>query len=141
MYHKNLQAYKKQNLQADLSVADPHRVIQLMMQGVLERLALAKGAISRRDFEVKSVAISKAQELLIGLQNGLDLSQGKIAEDLYALYDYMKDRLWVASSKLDIDAIDEVVTLMLTIKSGWDQIPEADKQQGFAKRKELGEPK
>ena len=38
MYHKNLQAYKKQNLQADLSVADPHRVIQLMMQGVLEAL-------------------------------------------------------------------------------------------------------
>ncbi len=141
MYQKGLQVYKKHNLQADLSVADPHRVIQLMMQGVLERLALAKGAISRRDFEVKSVAISKAQELLIGLQNGLDLSQGKIAEDLYALYDYMKDRLWVASSKLDIDAIDEVVTLMLTIKSGWDQIPEADKQQGFAKRKELGEPK
>ena len=69
MYQKGLQVYKKHNLQADLSVADPHRVIQLMMQGVLERLALAKGAISRRDFEVKSVAISKAQELLIGLQN------------------------------------------------------------------------
>lgn len=49
MYKKNLQAYKTQSLEAEVSVADPHRVIQLMMQGVLERLAQAKGAISRRN--------------------------------------------------------------------------------------------
>ena len=141
MYHKSLQIYKTKSVDTDMSVADPHRIIQMMMQGVLENLALTKGAMSRRDLEAKSTYISKVQSLITGLQNGLDLSQGEIAENLYALYDYMKERLWTASIKLDIDAVDEVVKLMVTIKSGWDQISETDKQQAYTKRSELGEPK
>ena len=43
MYKKSLKAYTTMNLQAELAVADPHRVIQLMMQVCLERLAQAKG--------------------------------------------------------------------------------------------------
>ncbi|MGL5708203.1 MAG: flagellar protein FliS, partial [Aeromonas sp.] len=58
MYKKSLKAYTTMNLQAELAVADPHRVIQLMMQVCLERLAQAKGSIERRDFEGKSIAIS-----------------------------------------------------------------------------------
>jgi len=139
MYKKNLQAYKTQSLEAEVSVADPHRIIQLMMQGVLERLAQAKGAISRRNFEMKSETISKAQALLNGLQDSLDMSQGKLSDDLYALYDYMKDRLTYASVKLDTNAVDEVANLMITIKSAWDQIPESEKQKGFELRQQQGE--
>lgn len=45
MYNKNLKAYKNNSLQADMSVADPHRVIQLMLQGLQERLAQTKGQL------------------------------------------------------------------------------------------------
>ena len=61
MYHRNLKAYKTTSIEADLVVADPHRVIQLMMQGLLECLAQAKGAIERKDMEAKARTISKAQ--------------------------------------------------------------------------------
>lgn len=40
MYRKNIKAYTTQNLQSELAVADPYRVIQLLMQGCLERLPL-----------------------------------------------------------------------------------------------------
>ena len=49
MYKRNIKAYTAGNLAADLATADPHRVIQLMMQGCLERLAQAKGAIERSE--------------------------------------------------------------------------------------------
>lgn len=139
MYHKNAKAYKRDNLEAELSVADPHRIIQLLMQGVLERLARAKGAMARRDFETKGDAISGCMAILNSLQDSLDLSQGKIAEDLYALYGYMKDKLREASLKLDPDMIDEVANLMITIKSGWDAIPDSEKQKGYQLREQLGE--
>lgn len=139
MYNKNIRAYKSTTLEAELSVADPHRVIQLMMQGLLERLALAKGAIDRRDFEKKAEAISASLALLNALQDSLDLSEGKIPEDLYALYAYMKDRLFDASVKLDKQAIDEVANLMITIKSAWDQIPEEEKQKAYALRQQKGD--
>ncbi|MGY3864860.1 flagellar export chaperone FliS [Aeromonas bivalvium] len=139
MYHRNLKAYKATSIAADLAVADPHRVIQLMMQGLLERLAQAKGAIERQDMEAKSLAVSKAQGLLHGLQDALDMSQGAISEDLHSLYAYMDERIWDASLTRDVVPLDEVMNLMLTIKSAWDQLPEAEKQQGFQMRQQLGE--
>ncbi|MDX7708777.1 flagellar export chaperone FliS [Aeromonas caviae] len=134
MYRKNIKAYTTQNLQAEMAVADPYRIIQLMMQGCIERLAQSKGAIERRDFEGKSIAISKSMALINGLQDALDLSYGKVPEDLFALYDYMKQRLLDASSNMDVEPLDEVGRLMLTIKSGWDSIPLDDRMQALSQQ-------
>ena len=138
MYQKNLKAYKTNILEAEMSVADPHRVIQLMMNGLLERLAMAKGAIDRKDFEAKSIAISKAQALLNGLQDSIDMSQGEISDRLYVLYDYMKNRLMDASINMEKKPIDEIANLMITIKSAWDKIPEEEKQKAYAARQQQG---
>ena len=44
MYNRrNLKAYKTTSLDAELAVADPHRVIQMLMQGALERVAHGVG--------------------------------------------------------------------------------------------------
>ncbi|WP_323952122.1 flagellar export chaperone FliS [Aeromonas caviae] len=134
MYHKHIKAYTTQNLQAEMAVADPYRVIQLMMQGCIERVAQAKGAIERKDFENKSIAISKSMALINGLQDALDLSYGKVPEDLFALYDYMKQRLLDSSRNMDVVPLDEVSKLMLTIKSGWDAIPEEERKQVLANK-------
>lgn len=137
MYRKHIKAYTTQNLQAEMAVADPYRVIQLMMQGCIERLAQSKGAIERRDFEGKSVAISKCMALINGLQDSLDFSYGKIPEDLFALYEYMKQRLLDASRNMDVAPLDEISQLMLTIKSGWDAIPVEEREQALAKQVSL----
>ena len=131
MYRKNIKAYTTQSLQAEMAVADPYRVIQLMMQGCIERVAQAKGAIERKDFENKSIAISKSMALINGLQDALDLSYGKVPEDLFSLYDYMKQRLLDSSRNMDVVPLDEVSTLMITIKSGWDAIPEKERKQAL----------
>ena len=136
MYKKNINAYKSNSLEADMSVADPHRVIQLMLQGLLERLAQTKGAIERKDYQMKSILVSKSMALINGLQDSLDLSYGKIPEDLFALYEYMKSRLLDSSKDMDTAAIDEIMGLVITIKSAWDQIPEAEKQQAYAMRQQ-----
>ena len=139
MYNRNLKAYKNNSLQADMSVADPHRIIQLMLQGLLERLAQTKGAIDRKDYEAKSLAVSKAMALINGLQDSLDLSYGKIPEDLFALYEYMKNRLLDSSRDMDKDPIDEIMGLVNTIKSAWDQIPDSEKQKAYTMREQKGE--
>ncbi len=134
MYRKHIKAYTTQNLQAEMAVADPYRVIQLMMQGCIERLAQAKGAIERKDFEGKSIAISKCMALINGLQDALDLSYGKVPEDLFALYDYMKQRLLDAGLNMAVAPLEEVGQLMLTIKSGWDSIPVDDRIQALSQQ-------
>ncbi len=134
MYNRNLKAYTRSSMEAELAVADPYRVIQLMMQGCIERLAQSKGAVERKDFEGKSIAITKCMALINGLQDALDLSYGKVPEDLFALYEYMKLRLQDASSLMDTAPLDEVAQLMLTIKGGWDGIPLEERAIAFAHR-------
>ena len=134
MYNKNIKAYKVNNLQADLAVADPHRVIQLLLQGLLERLAQAKGYIERREYGKKAESISSILAIINGLQDSLDLSQGEIPENLFALYEYMKNRVMDANMQMDNTPLDEVANLLITIKSAWDQIPDAEKQKAYAER-------
>ncbi len=136
MYQKNIKAYKTNILEAEMSVADPHRVIQLLMNGLMERLAMAKGAIDRKDYEAKAVAISKAQAIINGLQDSIDMTQGEISERLYALYDYMKQRVIDASVNMDKQPLDEVANLMITIKIAWDKIPDEEKQKAYEMREQ-----
>ena len=136
MYQKNIKAYKTNSLEAEMSVADPHRVIQLLMNGLMERLAMAKGAIDRKDYEAKAVAISKAQAIINGLQDSIDMTQGEISERLYALYDYMKQRVMDASINMDKQPLDEVANLMITIKLAWDKIPDEEKQKAYEMREQ-----
>lgn len=138
MYNRNLKAYKSTSLDAEMAVADPHRVIQMLMQGLLERLAHAKGAIERRDYAAKSTSISKAMAIINGLQDSLDLSYGQVPQDLFELYAYMKDRLMDASRDMAVEPIDEVANLMIIIKSAWDQIPESEKQKAFSEQQAKG---
>ena len=130
MYCRNLKAYKKTNLEAELSVADPHRVIQMMYEGLIERLSQAKGAIMRHDYEYKADRISKAVGIINGLQSALDnRSNPELGQRMFALYDYMKELLTKASVSLDTAPIDEVINLILPIKQAWDQIPQDIKEK------------
>ena len=130
MYGRNLKAYKKTNLEAELSVADPHRVIQMMYEGLIERLSQAKGAIMRHDYEYKADRISKAVGIINGLQSALDnRSNPELGQRMFALYDYMKELLTKASVSLDTAPIDVVINLILPIKQAWDQIPQDIKEK------------
>ena len=130
MYGRNLKAYKKTNLEAELSFADPHRVIQMMYEGLIERLSQAKGAIMRHDYEYKADRISKAVGIINGLQSALDnRSNPELGQRMFALYDYMKELLTKASVSLDTAPIDEVINLILPIKQAWDQIPQDIKEK------------
>ena len=130
MYGRNLKAYRKTNLEAELSVASPHRIVQMLFEGLIERLAQAKGAILRKDYEYKADRISKAVGILNGLQMSLDRTKDpELGDRMYALYDFMKEQLNDASLHLKTEPIDEVMRLLLPIKQAWDNIPENVKNE------------
>ena len=51
----------------------------------------------------------------------------------------MKVRMMDASRDMDVGAIDEVMSLMLTVKSGWDAIPVEARDKALAQQK-VGRP-
>jgi flagellar protein FliS len=118
-----LRQYQNVTSQAQTSEATPHRLVQMLMQGTLDRLAQAKGAIQRKDVPGKGLAITRAVALIGGLREGLDMANS--AKDLArvdALYTYMMHRLTEANINTDPKMLDEVAGLMITVKEGWDAI-------------------
>ncbi|KAE9644445.1 flagella export chaperone FliS [Pseudomonas sp. PB103] len=118
-----LRQYQKIGAQAQTSEASPHRLVQMLMEGGLDRIAQAKGAIERKDIPNKGVLISKAIGIIGGLREGLDLdNKAESVGELDSLYAYMMKRLAEANVKTDPKILDEVADLLRTVKDGWDAI-------------------
>ena len=127
-----INAYRKGNLKQDIANADPHKLTLMLMQGALDRIAYAKGAMERREYELKSQYISRVTAILINLRDTLDLKVGgETAENLFALYDYMIERLNLAHVKNDLKMLDEVTNLLTPIRDAWVQIPKEAKQEAY----------
>lgn len=123
-----LKQYQKLGIESEVSHASPHRLIQLLFEGALGRLAAAQGAMERGDIAVKGEMLGKAIGIVGGLRSSLDMDAGELSERLDQLYEYMNLRLLEASSQNDIDKVAEVIQLLKTVKSGWDEIgPQAAK--------------
>ncbi|QBM16410.1 flagellar secretion chaperone FliS [Marinobacter sp. JH2] len=120
-----LQAYQRVNTQTSITDADPHKLIHLLYNGAIERLNMAKARMQANDYAGKGQLIGKAIEIIGGLKSFLDFEKGgELATRLEALYDYMERALLEASAKNDMAKLDEVISLLRSIKEGWDGIRE-----------------
>lgn len=120
-----IKQYQQVSVNSSVMGASPHRLVQMLMEGALERMALAKQSIARNEIAMKGQNIGRAIDILGGLQASLNREAGgEIAENLNNLYDYMIRRLLIANSQNDESILDEVSNLMIQIKMGWDGIPD-----------------
>jgi flagellar protein FliS len=120
-----LKQYRRLGIESEVTNASPHRLIQMLFEGALGRLAVAQGALERGDIATKGEALSKAIGIVSGLRSSLDMSTGELAENLDRLYEYINFRLLEASAENDIEKVVEVTQLIKTLKSGWDEIAPA----------------
>jgi len=118
-----MRQYQSVNTQAQAIEASPHRLIQMLIEGGLTRLAQARGAMERNQIALKGELVSKAIAIVGGLRQGLNVEKGgELAENLDRLYEYMTTRLMEANLKNDPVILEEVSELLREVKNGWDAI-------------------
>ncbi|MGE0386482.1 MAG: flagellar export chaperone FliS [Gammaproteobacteria bacterium] len=118
-----LRSYAQVGIQTGVDGASPHRLILMLMDGALARIATAMGMLKRGDIAGKGESISVAISIINGLRDSLNLDQGgAIAENLSALYLYMCERLLQANLGNDLQALREVQQLLSEVRSGWSAI-------------------
>lgn len=122
MYARGAKQYQSVGVETSIMDADPHRLIQLLIDGALARMAAARGHIERNEIEERNAMINKAIKIISGLQESLNMDAGEISQNLERLYDYMSRRLFEANLKNDVAILDEVIHLMTEIKTAWDGI-------------------
>lgn len=120
-----IKQYQQVSANSSVMGASPHRLVQMLMEGALERIALAKESMARNDVSTKGQNIGRAIDIVAGLQGGLNFEAGGlVAENLSDLYDYMIRRLLTANIQNDPSILDEVSGLMIEVKMGWDAMPD-----------------
>ena len=118
-----LRSYQTVGAHAQVTAADPYKLVQLLLANVVDRLAAARGHMQRREIARKGEQISKAIAVLSALDSSLNMEQGgEIAANLRQLYEYMSLRLVRANLDDDVSGLDEVMGLVRNIKEGWDGI-------------------
>jgi flagellar protein FliS len=108
-------------VETSVNTASAHKLIELLFNGFIESVTLARGAMRNRQIEVKGKAIGRAARIVEeGLKAGLDMEAGgKLAEDLYALYAYVAVRLTFANLHNDESALDECIALINPLREAW----------------------
>lgn len=124
-----LDAYRKVGVQSAVNEASPYELITMLMDGFLDRVATAKGAMVRNEAAKQGELIGKAISIIDTMRASLDHEAGgDLAARLSDLYEYMENRLLQARLSSDVTMLDEVSALMREIKGGWDAIPAEHRQ-------------
>ena len=125
MSQSAIQQYQSVGLRGKMAEASPHQLIAMLLEGALERIANARGAIQRGDVQKKGELIGQTIAIVDNLRVSLDLENGgELSENLEALYDYLGRRLLEANINSDESILEEASGLILEVKIGWDAIPQ-----------------
>ncbi len=118
------ESYGSVQVMSGVATADNVQLIQMLFDGFLESVCVAKGHIQNKAIEEKSKSISRASRIVVGLQSALDFHRGgELAHNLNDLYSYIIRRLIHVNARNDLEALDEVYSLMKDVSDAWQNLP------------------
>lgn len=108
---------------AQAEAMSPHRQIELLLGGLLTRIARLRHALRRPRPEVRRDDADRALAILAYLRAVLDpKADAQLVARLDTLYRYCEARILAACLAQDEAPLHEVTSLITEIKQGWDGI-------------------
>ena len=96
----------------------------MLFDGASEAMSFNIGAIQQNDFEARGKQNTRAITIINGMRECLDMKAGgELADNLYALYQYMTQELFRANFNNDADTIQNIQTMLKDIRGSWEKIP------------------
>lgn len=118
-----LKSYAKVHYRSNVEVASPHKLVDMLFEGAIDRIMQAKGAMEHGQVELKGHKINSAISIVGGLRESLNVDEGgDLAVNLDGLYVYIQTTLSQAHIKNDGAKLAEAATLLNDLRSAWRQI-------------------
>ena len=126
-----LAAYRSTSAHAGVAAADPHRLVVMLMDGALDRIATARGLMANgAGAAERAQLLHRAVAIIDELRNSLNFKAGgELSNNLDALYDYMCVRLMQANAANKPEWLDEVSRLLGEVRTAWLAVPAQNRAQ------------
>ena len=119
-----LSQYGKMKDATQTMYASPHQLMLMLFDGAIESMSLNIRAIQQNDLEARSKQNTRSITIINGMRECLDMQAGgELADNLYALYQYMAQELFRANFKNDSETIRNMQTMLKDIRGSWEKIP------------------
>jgi flagellar protein FliS len=116
----NVSQYSQVNSYTGVMDADPHQLVQMLLEGAVGRISVAKGLIDHGDNAKKGEVIGQVISIVGGLHSSLNMEAGgEISSNLDGLYAYIERQLMRANMENSIAILDEVASLLREIRTAW----------------------
>jgi flagellar protein FliS len=116
----SLAAYHSVSVHGGVADADPHRLVQMLLDATAERLVTARGCIERGEIARKAKLLHSCVTLIAELRGSLNIADGgPLAQNLSALYEYMARQLLLANVESNAQKVAEVLGLLNEIRGAW----------------------
>ena len=118
-----LKSYAKVHYRSNVEVASPHRLIDMLYEGAIDRVVQAKGAMEFGNVEVKGKKINSAISIIAGLREALNTDDGgDLAMNLDNLYIYIQNLLTEGHLRNNSAKLEEAITLLTDMRTTWNKI-------------------
>lgn len=116
--------YANNFVETSVTEATPHKLVEMLYQGVLRHAKVAKVFIESKNYEKKAFHINKALAIVAGLKSGVNLEMNEeVAGNFYDLYDFCYRSLFEASRNNDVTKIQDVIDIIQDLSDAWQQMP------------------
>ncbi len=124
------QKYKTTSVQS----ASREKLLLMMYEGAIRFTKQAITALEQKQIAEKGIAIGRAYDVIMELNNTLDHKVGgEISKNLEQLYMFMTEQLTQANIKNNVEHLHNVVRILETLYDGWKQAVEQLKKQETTK--------
>ena len=118
MYTANPYNMYKQN---SVNMASSQQLLLMLLDGAVKYTKIARMAILNKDIARAHKELVRVQDIFLELMITMDKNT-KYMEDLYNIYDFIKNELAKANIKKDITIIDNTLPLIEEIRDMWYEV-------------------
>ena len=124
-YNASIKQYLSNEIAAKTTSLDPHKIIEEILIDLKKNMETLAYSLDNEPVisSVKSQSFSKSLTAIYILQSSLNFDEGKeIAENLYRIYEFCKERIMKGFTTRDSKVIYDAIPPIDEILDGWKQI-------------------
>ena len=118
--------------------SSPTELVVMLFDGALRFVRQAAAALKEQDYAGAHLYLGRAQQIVAELMASLDFKQGELSRNLFKLYEYIHFRLTEADIGRSGEPLDEVETMLLSLRESWAEVSRLSGRAGKERNQEAG---